>query len=99
MVTMVTKQEIPFMRRSRMNLYLTKISRSYIKGIMRYRGGGCPDPPIGIRCSTKTLGIRRVKVLSLAGLAYNLPERGLLPRGNSTTEKFFKTVAFFSLVY
>ena len=27
-----------------MNLYLTKISRSYVKGVMRYQGG--PDPPV-----------------------------------------------------
>ena len=44
-----------------MNLYLTKISRSYVKGVMRYQGGqGDPLPP-GIRCSNKTLGILRVK--------------------------------------
>ena len=44
-----------------MNLYLTKISRSYVKGVMRYQGGP-PDPlSLGIQCSSKTLGIQRVK--------------------------------------
>ena len=28
-----------------MNLYLTKISRSKVKGVMRYQGGR-PDPPL-----------------------------------------------------
>ena len=28
-----------------MNLYLTKISRSYVKGVMRYQGGGTARPP------------------------------------------------------
>ena len=44
-----------------MSLYLTKISRSYVKGVMRYQGIGPTLPPLGIRCGTKSLGIRRVK--------------------------------------
>ena len=35
------------MRRSRTNLYLTKISRSHVKGVMRYQGAGpYPPPPV-----------------------------------------------------
>ena len=41
-----------------MNLYLTKISRSYVKGVLRYQGGRT-DHVFDV--DTKTLGIQRVK--------------------------------------
>ena len=39
-----------------MNLFLTKISRSYVKGVMRYL-----SPPLVSDVGTKTLGNRRLK--------------------------------------
>ena len=51
------------MRHSRMNLYFTKNFTFLGQGSYEITGGGGgrADPPLGIRCGSKTLGIRRVK--------------------------------------
>ena len=43
-----------------MNLYLTKISRSEVKGVMRYLGGGegQPNPPLVFDVVPKSLALK-----------------------------------------
>ena len=79
MGTMVQKQKknisstLPFMRHSRMNQYLTKISCFYVKGVMRFQGRR-PHPPWYLMWFQKPLvseGLRhRGKSLWIAGFKH-----------------------------
>ena len=50
-----------------MNLYLTKISRSYVEGVMRYQGGHLDPPPVS------NVGPKPLVSEELTGNVYDAP--------------------------